>query len=426
MSGSPEHAFLTALISETILLYQLRTITPPRDEIKLRLASLISSLGRYTPRGDGRIPRTLYLKRKLATKDKGKATIDDTKIAADKQTQCILQVKELFPELHETLVCEKLEEYGGDVEAVIRAILDGVIYEETLKMTPDSSRARRGSSILPPYTSVPRKNIYDDDLESLSPQALSSFHIGKKEKSVPELTHDSGAKQAILAALAAFDADDDERDDTYDVADIGGAVDTTRTELEQTLSGTLPSTVVTREEGLADPDAILYMIWTTSTPEERSVLFARDSATRRGHQRMELKRKTGYSDERIEGWAIMLERDTSKQRLRELERKYGEGSREGGAVLNRGELVRTRYRQTRHEEDGDEGGGASSTSEKGDGRGRGGFRGRGGGRGRGGKSTGDTTKDRARKEQKKSSVANHHRKDGHAKKMARGMAGAAA
>ena len=414
--GSPEYAFLTALISETIFLYQLHSVTPPKEEIKLRLASLISSLDKYTPHGDGRIPRPLYLKRKLATKDKGKAR-DDIKVEEDRLTRHILQVKELFPELREALVREKLVEFGGDVEAVIRAILDGEIYEET---TP---QVRRGSSILPPHPVI-RKNIYDDDLESLS--APSSFYIGKKEKSVPEITRDSGAKQAILAALAAFDADDDERDDTYDVADIGGAVDTTRTELEQTLSGTLPSTVATKDQ--PDPEAILYMIWTTSTPEERSVLFARDSATRRGHQRADLKRKTGYSDERIEGWAIMLERDTSRQRLRELERKYGEGSREGGIVLNRGELARTRYRQTGHEEDGDDRGGAShSTNEWGEGRGRGGFRSdRGGGRGRGGRgssggNTGDTAKDRARKEHKKSSMANHHRKDGHARKMARGM-----
>ena len=37
--------------------------------------------------------------------------------------------------------------------------------------------------------------------------------------------------------------------------------------------------------------------------------FARDAATRRSKTRAELREKTGWSDEQIEGWKIMLERN---------------------------------------------------------------------------------------------------------------------
>jgi activating signal cointegrator complex subunit 2 len=45
-------------------------------------------------------------------------------------------------------------------------------------------------------------------------------------------------------------------------------------------------------------------------------LFNRDATTRRSKAREEFKSKTGWSDEQIEGWKIMLERDVcSKSRL---------------------------------------------------------------------------------------------------------------
>ena len=38
-------------------------------------------------------------------------------------------------------------------------------------------------------------------------------------------------------------------------------------------------------------------------------LFDRDGQTRRSKARADLKAQTGYTDEQIEGWKIMLERD---------------------------------------------------------------------------------------------------------------------
>lgn len=438
--GTPEHAFLTALMSETTLLHRLRSVTPTQDDITARLNSLISNLEKYTPRGDGRIRRPLHLRRKRATstgKGKGLATVDGSDIEEDIMAQYVFQVREIFPELREAWVRTILDEYEGNVEAVIRGILDGTLYEEDPRAVPTSPRVRRRSSIQVPATAVPtRKNIYDNDaLDTLALSAISSVHIGKKDI-VPDTSPDTASKQAIFAALALFDADDDERDDTYDAADVGGAVDNTTTESDPSLhlATTAAGEVVNAEQ-------ILYNIWTTSSAAERAMLFARDSNTRRGTQRGQLKNQTGWSNEAIEGWGVMLERDILGRRMKELDRKYGEGSKVGGNV-NTGAIGRTRYRKGEEGEEGEEDGEGEGGAGGGQ-RGRGGYRGMGGGgrggggggRGRGGRGGGgggaagggggggDSTKDRARKEQNKSSRANHSRREGHARKMARGMGG---
>lgn len=42
-------------------------------------------------------------------------------------------------------------------------------------------------------------------------------------------------------------------------------------------------------------------------------LFDRDAATRKSKARADLRAQTGWVDEQIEGWRIMLERNVSKQ-----------------------------------------------------------------------------------------------------------------
>ncbi|KAK7049812.1 hypothetical protein VNI00_005242 [Paramarasmius palmivorus] len=116
-----------------------------------------------------------------------------------------------------------------------------------------------------------------------------------------------------------------------------------------------------------------------------AALFNRDAVTRRSKTREELKSKTGWSDEQIEGWKIMLERDPKKKER--LIRKY-----ENEAPQNH--LVPP----------------PPSSSSRGRGRGRGG--GSRGGRGGGGNNE---ARDRARKERQ----GNQVRRRGHDKKVAK-------
>jgi activating signal cointegrator complex subunit 2 len=146
-------------------------------------------------------------------------------------------------------------------------------------------------------------------------------------------------------------------------------------------------------------------------------VFGRESATKRTDARRVLKEETGMTDEAVEGWALMLERDAGMRRR--LEKKFGEWEGNQGQK----EIAPTAWRAGEEDsEDGESSAGPGGPS-RGAGRGRGRGRG-GGGRGRGNVAgpTGDkdTEAARRRKEASKGSRANHNRRDQRARKMARG------
>lgn len=150
-----------------------------------------------------------------------------------------------------------------------------------------------------------------------------------------------------------------------------------------------------------------------------SEVFERDAGTRRGSARKALKTETGMTDEAIEGWAIMLNRDP--KRLRGLEARF---STFGGGQR---ELAATAYRQspagsgTEDSDAGASGGrGGFGGRDRGDFRGR---RGRGGAGSRGGgagPSEDGGSMQQRRDNANKGQRANHNRRDQRAKKMARG------
>lgn len=260
-----------------------------------------------------------------------------------------------------------------------------------------------------------RRNIHDDDaLDTLS-MPLSSLHVGKAHatQTADDLLSDrrsAPSKASILAALAAFDPDDDERDDTYDAADAG--------------AGVVPPLVRTNTEDLLDGEedaAVVEALFRALAADPAAL--ARDPQARRSPARAALRRETGWSDERIEGWAVMLARDPARRRR--LEERFGGGAWAAGASGRNAQagLGRTAWREG--DDDGDEDG----DGEGGTG-GRGGHvRGGRGGRGRGGRDRGggagnqppaDSDLARRRKEANKSGRANHNRRDQRARKMARG------
>ena len=260
---------------------------------------------------------------------------------------------------------------------------------------------------LAPHSTPPqlpsRRNVFDNDEFDQLAVETSRLHFGRRNpnQTADDVLQDrSNApnKAAILSALAAFDSDDDERDDTYDVEDVGGTVDSAA-----------PGN--NTEESSADirdgNDEALFRAY-KATPK----LFERDAATRRSNPRMSLKEETGMTDEAIEGWGLMLSRDS--RQMRRLEAKFSTFT--GGQK----ELAPTAWRAS------PAGSGTEDSDVDGTNRGRGGFRGRGGrgGRGRGNVAgpTGDkdTEVARQRKEANKGSRANHNRRDQRARKMARG------
>lgn len=321
----------------------------------------------------------------------------------------VTQIQDLFPDLGSGFVVKLLDEYHDDAEQVTAHLLDDSLPPHLKNVhrqhSLDDSQNAHHTHHLEPRPTPPllptRKNVFDNDAFDNLTISPSNIHLGRKH---PDLTasdllddHSSRPnKAAILSALAGFDADDDERDDTYDVADVGGTVDTA-----------IPGSDEVDADLQDKNEEALFSAYKMS-PE----VFKRDAATRRGKARAALKSETGMTDEAIEGWAIMLARDP--RRLRRLEAKF---SMAAGAQR---ELASTAYREGAAESgtEGEEGGGGRG--------GRGGSRPRGGarGRGRGGDVAGPaddraTQVARQRKDANKGSRANHNRRDQRARKVAR-------
>lgn len=363
-------------------------------------------------------PPVASRKRKVS-KGKGKASASE-EMHMHKASQ-ISQVHELFPSLSNHYIIGLLDHFNDDTEAVIAGLL------EPDSLPPDlrNPEQHQGHSVpydgpahdLAPHSTQPlpphRRNVFDgDDFDSLRISA-SQIHKGRKEIAVNQSqdtdTH-TRSKAAIMAALAAFDSDDDERDDTYDVADVGGTVDST-----------VDTDRRPRPEKAAEEEPheeSLFKAW-----KSNAELFSRDSKTRVSKARQELKRETAMSDEQIEGWAIMMKKDTRFQER--LEKKYSASSTYAG---NQPALATSRW-QGETPDDSEEGEATHDSRRMGQAQIRGN---RSWGRGRGGSTAGpagdaSTQRARKRKEQGRGrGGANHNQREGRARKMGRGMAGPAA
>ncbi|ESZ96180.1 hypothetical protein SBOR_3455 [Sclerotinia borealis F-4128] len=405
------------------LVAELVTVTPVLKQIQQRIdasgsgssraRSVITTLqGFRKPGGSGRPPR---LVKKKPNKGKGLTEADDhmTSNIHVHQMSLISQVQDLFPDLGSGFIVKLLEEYHDNTEEVISHLLDGSLppsleyadqsEELSLPQEPSLSHADLAPHSTPPQIPT-RRNIFDDDeLDQLTVDA-SRLHFGRRnpDQTADDVLQDRSTahnKAAILSALAAFDSDDDERDDTYDVADVGGTVDSTN-----------PEEPNPENSSQNAHDEALFRAFKSSPS-----IFARDATTRRSKERAAIKQETGMTDEALEGWAVMLSRDP--RQMRRLETRFATFKGEQGG------LESTAWRAVEGEEDGN-GNGNRGRGGKIRGQGRGG---RGGGRGgRGGGNVAGTSGDketdvaRQRKEANKGSSANHNRRDGRAKKMARG------
>lgn len=410
--GDHSASLLADVVTNTPLLAKLRLSLS--EKTPDRLSKLLDTLETYRSPS---IARRRKHPRSKQSKGKGKQN-PASEPANIHRMSLITQIQDLFPDLGAGFILKLLDEYNDDVEQVTAHLLDDSlpthlasldrsedapqIYDQDQQtqidhLAPRSTPPKEIESFIPE-----RRNVFDDDELDRLEFSTNRLHIGKQNRShLP--TSDTSNKAAIMSALAAFDSDDDERDDTYDVEDVGGTVDTAHPDGEPA-----PSSKMSQQE----TDTVLFNAY-KSNPE----LFGRTFNIRRAQPRMELKRETGMTDEAIEGWAIMLQRDPS--RLKRLESKLS--AFDGRQT----ELASTSYRES-------PGGTETEDSDAGGPNGRGGFRGRGrgrGGRGRGGGRGGSvagaaddpgTANAQRRKEANKGSRANHNRRDGRARKMARG------
>lgn len=408
-------SLLVELIASTPLLRKMEELISGPEATRAK--SLIESLKPFEISPDGRPKKPIRRKiDKGKQKDREQYGHDSSGGIHVHKLSLLAQVQDLFPDLGSAFIVKLLDEYNDDTEQVTAHLLDDSLPQhlnalDRTENLPEGTPPQSHDLVphLAPHPTPPllptRRNIYDDDdfdRLAIDPSKLS---LGRKN---PDLTADkllsapppSSQKAAILSALAAFDPDDDERDDTYDIADVGGTVDTTYDD----------DAVERREEVHEEALFNAYKMG----PE----VFNRDSETRRGKYRAALKSETGMTDEAIEGWGIMNGRDP--RRLQRLERKY----EMGGGAASQTELGRSSWTADSGAEgtENSDVGGDAREGRGGGGRGRG----RGRGRDRGGASVAGPSDDketqaaRQRKDANKGSRANHNRRDQRARKMARG------
>ncbi|KAF9891743.1 hypothetical protein FE257_003224 [Aspergillus nanangensis] len=437
-----EPTLLSDVICSSDLLNRLDRFLASRPQ--KRAQDLVASLRTYQNDSKGFHHR--YQKQK-ARLDKGKNRASDYSAPEDMhihKMSLVTQVQDLFPDLGSGYIVRLLDAYDDNPEIVVAHLLDDSIPSELQTLDKSEPLPTSGISThhdpMPPHATPPetpstpeslpaRRNIFDKDVDlaelSRDGTDTSALHFGRANRDLTadtileDRSHHAANKAAIMSALATFDSDDDERDDTYDVADVGGTVDSTTADAD--------ADAETRARLQETADMALFRTYKSSP-----ALFARDTATRRSQPRASLKRETGMTDEAIEGWAVMLARDP--RRLSKLEDSLTLTAGGPGGSMAQPELRSTSYRRPGNDDDGlesDTDGQSAAPRGRGGssrGRGRGARRGSGGPR-RGGGPAGSGDQNpaasRQKKEENKSSRANHNRRQQRAKKVARagGMVG---
>ncbi|KAF3085755.1 hypothetical protein TWF103_001948 [Orbilia oligospora] len=350
-------------ILEEIRRLQFTVIMASTQTDPKRYSTIIDFLFNFIAGADTDVPRNSYITAIISQTP----LLDRlTSIDAEDVPQKIHELSQLFPHTSKSILQATLSSTNYDLETATMLLLDNPSLESSSSPLPPP----------PPYEEyTPHKQSTNptDELSALT-VPTSRLYLGKRDISgtADNLLKDRSTaptKSQILSALQAFDSDDDERDDTYDHEDVGAVDPTTATESEANNANNNNVTSGGTEE------KALY-----NALVQNPGVFTRDAVTRRGNERKLLREVTGMSDEAIEGWKIMLDRDGGK-RLRQLEIRFSRESEAGGGNNQTG-LQRTAYRKG--DEDEDESGEASGSGTN-FGRGGGGHRGGNRGRGRGGR-----------------------------------------
>lgn len=319
---------------------------------------------------------------------------------------------------------------GSNPEKVVEALLEGTAPrpEELEKyqqgVDRGNVRGRDSDDDVERYVRE-RRNVFDDEVMD-----VTQLRVGKKRQDESTVLRDRTFIEQMKAdilrrAEAISDDDEGEEDDQITFGGEGrGKKSITLAYEDEDLDGLYKVKIEgdgeESEDGEEDEGRErVETVSKTETPEtilelayiRDPKLFDRDAGTRRSKAREELRVQTGWGDEQIEGWRVMLERNPRKDKI--LEKHEFAGNRNqiwseatpgaSGSGTGRGR---------------DRGG-----PNRGRGRGRGGRGGRGGGGGGGGGDVANTAQERAWKDKNKASRGNHNRKRGHDKKMTRARAG---
>ncbi|RDB30021.1 CUE domain-containing protein 3 [Hypsizygus marmoreus] len=327
----------------------------------------------------------------------------------------ITQVLDILPETPAEYIRALLEHppYNGNPENVVEALLEGT--------APGPDELQSGGGELPRSVAVhvdedvgayvrERRNVFDDEVMDLNRMRFGKRRDREDESTVlRDRTFIEQMKADILRRAEEISDDEELSGDAEDTKPKPKGSDLAFDDADEAPAVTIGGDGESDSEGGEDaeqqpqPQNIETILELAYIRDPK--VFDRDSATRREKARAELKERTGWEDEQIEGWRIMLERNPRKDKILQKHEFAGNQPWIAPAPSASGSGPR---------------GGARG---RGRGGGGGGGRGRGGGGGPGAGGGEDSTRERAWKDKNKASRGNHNRKRGHDKKMARAGAG---
>ncbi|KAJ2774456.1 hypothetical protein IWQ56_000568 [Coemansia nantahalensis] len=216
----------------------------------------------------------------------------------------VAQVQEMIPGLGEGFVRACLAHYNNSTEAAVNALLEDSLPQPLAEMDRaaeswEPPAASDGDAAQPDVLST-RRNVFDgDEFDIFTRNTLDWLRVrqGKAQPAADAGQPDDDMLRRVID-LARRIAEEDEYDDTYDGTAQDGVADAPNTEDDAAADPTRPWEELLVRLSESDPNALVR------TKEARS------SATRR-----DLREKTGLSDEQLEGWYIMLQRNPNRQRV---------------------------------------------------------------------------------------------------------------
>ncbi|KAJ1736665.1 hypothetical protein LPJ72_001195 [Coemansia sp. Benny D160-2] len=272
----------------------------------------------------------------------------------------IAQIRELLPDLGAGFICACLDYYDQNVEAVIGSVLEDslpldlanmdralAVWKPSRDNTAVGSKNEtdsdaEGSPGVQPAGSVleSRRNIFDnDEFDIFNRGSLDWSRVskGKTQKPAGVRSPDNHLKSRIMEIAQRMD-DEDEYDDTYDETAQDGAADTLDVdELTSPSNSQKPPAnsdsrqKVDPQEASADPirpweDVLVHQY--LSNPK----VLERNKLSRKLPERQALKTKTGLSDEQLEGWFIMFQRNPRQKSVLTKYEFHGNQNRIGNAT----------------------------------------------------------------------------------------------
>ncbi|KTW27696.1 hypothetical protein T552_02136 [Pneumocystis carinii B80] len=227
-----------------------------------------------------------------------KRSLDSYLDPSIRRLSLISHIKDIFPDCTEEFIESCLKKYCDDVEAVISYILENSFSSNICSVDKKASNFKSNGGEL--SKDVSKMPVYHKDDTNVFVDCPKIYKGKKIFQTADDILKDKSFVREYKQTILDLELlnQDDERDDTYDDVDEFINLESSQEKNSNKLMDNM--------------DEILYLTYIVS-PE----VFERGSHIRRSSARIELRSKTGFSDEQIEGWKIMLDRNP--KRIEKLE-----------------------------------------------------------------------------------------------------------